>query len=32
MTQPTGAVSADPGTRQAIEHLVTEHAWLIDHG
>ncbi len=22
----------DPGTRQAIEQLVAEHAWLIDHG
>ena len=22
----------DPGTRQDIEQLVAEHAWLIDHG
>ena len=22
----------EPGTRQAIEHLLAEHAWLIDHG
>lgn len=22
----------DPGTRQAIEQMVAEHAWLIDHG
>ena len=27
MTSPV-----DPGTRQAIEQLVAEHAWLIDHG
>ena len=27
MTEPV-----DPGTRQAIEHLLAEHAWLIDHG
>jgi len=27
MTSPV-----DPDTRQAIEHLVAEHAWLIDHG
>ncbi len=31
MTQPTGAASVDPATCQAIEHLVAEHAWLIDH-
>ncbi len=24
--------SVDPATRQAIEQLVAEHAWLIDHG
>jgi len=27
MTSPV-----DPDTRQAIEQLVAEHAWLIDHG
>ncbi len=32
MTQPTGVASVDPSTRQAIEDLVAEHAWLIDHG
>ena len=32
MTQPTGAASIDAGMRQAIEQLVAEHAWLIDHG
>ena len=30
MNHATGTI--DPATRQAIEALVQEHAWLIDHG
>ena len=32
MIQPVGAALVVAATRQAIEQLVAEHAWLIDHG
>ena len=32
MTQPAAALGVDALAHQAIDRLVTEHAWLIDHG